>query len=109
MTVSELIERLESADPDAEVRIMAQESWPFEYAIRGTYSVEGSTPCQQCGRAADDHPVDGEDVPDDEDGHEYDGFVPNGKTGPAAGQQVVYIVDGAQLAYGDRAAWENAW
>ncbi|MEO6044372.1 MAG: hypothetical protein ABIQ47_10680 [Tepidiformaceae bacterium] len=35
ITVQELIERLQECDPDAEVRIVSQESWPFENAISG--------------------------------------------------------------------------
>ena len=35
MTVSELMSLLEDCDPDATVRIMMQESWPFENAIEG--------------------------------------------------------------------------
>ena len=35
MTVTELIGLLEECDPDATVRIMSQESWPFENAVRG--------------------------------------------------------------------------
>ncbi len=33
MTVQELIDELESCDDDAEVRFLAQPSWPFEYTI----------------------------------------------------------------------------
>ena len=33
MTASELIELLEDLDPDTEVRIAQQPSWPFEYTI----------------------------------------------------------------------------
>jgi hypothetical protein len=33
MTVQELIDELESYDGDAEVRFLAQPSWPFEYTI----------------------------------------------------------------------------
>jgi hypothetical protein len=35
MTVQELIDELESFDGDAEVRFLAQPSWPFEYTIAG--------------------------------------------------------------------------
>ena len=35
MTVQELIDELESFDGDAEVRFLAQSSWPFEYTIAG--------------------------------------------------------------------------
>ena len=33
MTVQELIDELEGCDGDAEVRFLAQPSWPFEYTI----------------------------------------------------------------------------
>jgi hypothetical protein len=35
MTVSELIERLQELNPDAEVRLAVQPSWPFENEIAG--------------------------------------------------------------------------
>ena len=35
MTVAQLMSLLEEMDPEAEVRIMSQESWPFENRIRG--------------------------------------------------------------------------
>jgi hypothetical protein len=35
MTVQELIDELECCDGDAEVRFLAQPSWPFEYTIAG--------------------------------------------------------------------------
>jgi len=33
VTVQELIDELEGCDGDAEVRFLAQPSWPFEYTI----------------------------------------------------------------------------
>ncbi len=33
MTVHDLIDALDSCDPEAEVRFLAQPSWPFEYTI----------------------------------------------------------------------------
>lgn len=35
MTVADLIEQLEGMDPDAEVVLAQQPSWPFEYTISG--------------------------------------------------------------------------
>lgn len=35
MTVEDLIEILSTLDPQAEVRIMSQRSWPFENALEG--------------------------------------------------------------------------
>ena len=36
VTVTDLIQELESCDPDAEVRLAQQPTWPFEYAIDPT-------------------------------------------------------------------------
>ncbi|HEU6443771.1 MAG TPA: hypothetical protein VFL61_01805 [Gaiellaceae bacterium] len=40
MTVQELIDELECCDGEAEVRFLAQPSWPFEYTIAAV--VEGT-------------------------------------------------------------------
>lgn len=42
MTVRELREELERFDPDAEVRLMEQPSWPFEYSVAGVWSPDDS-------------------------------------------------------------------
>ena len=34
MTIAELMEALQGCDPDAEVRLAHQPSWPLEYALR---------------------------------------------------------------------------
>ncbi len=39
MTVQELIDDLECCDDDAEVRFLAQPSWPFEYTIAAVVEV----------------------------------------------------------------------
>jgi hypothetical protein len=36
VTVTDLIQHLEGCDPDAEVRLAQQPTWPFEYAIDPT-------------------------------------------------------------------------
>jgi hypothetical protein len=41
MTVQELIDELETCDGDAEVRFLAQPSWPFEYTIAGVVEATG--------------------------------------------------------------------
>jgi hypothetical protein len=41
MTVQELIDELECCDGDAEVRFLAQPSWPFEYTIRAVVESAG--------------------------------------------------------------------
>ena len=84
MTIDELIERLEeyrdALGGDTEVRLMTQQNWPFENGIAGLASgAEINDP--------DDADSDDEDVDED---------------------RVVYIVEGQQLGYGSKRAWEVA-
>jgi len=84
MTVQELIDILQDQNPDADVRLMTQQSWPFENNIRGV------TDSEELRRAAgedDEPPCDCGD-PECEDP-----------------DPVVYIVEGSQLGYGDKNAW----
>ena len=85
MKVRDLIEMLEDQDPDAEVLIMSQENWPFENAIAGVAIREDFV---------DD---DEDDEPGDERRYEK-GTAPND----------VFIVEGQQLRYGSKAAWNAA-
>ena len=82
MTLNELIERLEEYrdlhGEDCEVRLMTQQNWPFENAIIGLVS----------GAEINDT--------DDEDDEDVDTDA------------VVYIVEGTQLKYGSKRAWELA-
>ena len=80
MTVAQLIALLEECDPDAEVRIMSQEDWPFENGILGVNVRENfAGDCDE-----DDCEVDDELLPND-----------------------VFIVEGEQERYGSKAAWRN--
>ena len=91
MKVRDLIEILEDQDPEAEVLIMSQENWPFENAVAGVAVRE---------EFVDDEDEDDEDE-DDEPGTErqYEkGTAPND----------VFIVEGQQLRYGSKAAWNAA-
>ena len=72
---------LEAAGQDAsetEVRIMSQPSWPFENAISG---VTHTTRIAQY---------------DDDD------------LEPESGPEIVYILEGSQIKYGNRDAWDAA-
>ena len=84
MTVNELIERLEEyrqeIGGDAEVRLMTQSNWPFEYGITGLAS---RTEINDAMRERDE---DAE--PEDE--------------------VALFIVEGQQLCYGAKEAWEVA-
>jgi hypothetical protein len=87
MTINELIERLEEyrdlIGGDAEVRLMTQQNWPFENSITGVCSGEEIS-----------------DTSDDEEETEDDGDVDD--------DAVLYIVEGQQLGYGIKRAWEIA-
>ncbi len=84
MTIDELIERLEeyrdSLGGDTEVRLMTQPSWPFEYAIAGVCSSE------DIAEAIDDDEQDDEEEPKED--------------------AVLYLIEGDQLGYGTKRAWE---
>ncbi len=89
MTLNEMIERLEEyreeLGGECEVRLMTQQNWPFENAITGLAS--GA----EINEAEDD---DDQDTDADDDDVE--------------GDQVIYIVEGTQLGYGSKRAWEAA-
>jgi len=90
MKVHELIEILQDMDPEADVYVMAQESWPFEHSIRGV--------CQR----QDFTDADDEAEPPPEDG---DRWRASGSSLPA---NDVFIVEGGQVRYGAKAAWDAA-
>ena len=87
MTLNELIERLEEyrdlLGEDCEVRLMTQQNWPFENAITGLVS---GTEINESDEDDDDR--DDEDVNED---------------------AAVYIVEGSQLGYGSKRAWDAAY
>ena len=86
MNLNELIERLEDyrdqLSGDAQVRLMTQQHWPFENDIYGLASGEEIN-----------HPEDEEDAAEGEDVEQ---------------DQVVYIVEGLQIGYGSKRAWDVA-
>ena len=87
MTINELISMLEDyrdeIGGDAEVRLMTQQNWPFENSIHGL--VSGN----QINEATNK---------DEGDDDEYEGDVDD--------DGVLYIVEGRQLGYGTKLAWE---
>lgn len=64
---------------DAEVRLMTQQNWPFENRICGVTSGRDMN-------EADEEDEDTQDVADD---------------------NTVYIVEGGQICYGSKRAWET--
>ncbi len=87
MNLDTLIEILndyrEEFGGDAEVRLMTQQNWPFENRICGVTS----------GRDMND--ANEEDAEDDDDIQDV------------ADDNTVYIVEGGQICYGSKRAWEN--
>ena len=87
MTIDELIARLEDyrdeIGGEAEVRLMTQQNWPFENSVYGLVS----------GAEINDYDEDDEDGGDDDDASE---------------DAVLFIVEGQQLGYGTKRAWEVA-
>ena len=85
MNLDKLIEILgdyrDELGGDAEVRLMTQQNWPFENRICGL------TSGQEMNDAADEDTEDDDDVAED---------------------AIVYIVEGGQICYGSKRAWETA-
>lgn len=89
MKVRELIEILEDMDPDADVFVMSQESWPFECSVAGV-AERGDWL---------------EEDPEAEPWSRRDRWGASEAQLPA---NDVFIVEGSQLRYGAKAAWEAA-
>jgi hypothetical protein len=87
MTVSELISILGELDPNAQVLIMSQFHWPFEYSVSGVALRSEMEETDE----EDEHDAPSEDVP---------------RSGPSPTD--VFIVEGQQLRYGSKIAWDVA-
>jgi hypothetical protein len=85
MKVKDLIEFLEDCDPEASVLIVTQSHWPFENSVHGVALREDVGSDEGCD--------------DDDDESRF----PEGTSGSD-----VLIVEGSQLRYGSRAAWDAA-
>lgn len=80
MTVQQLIDLLTDLEtPDATVRLMTQQTYPFENAIAGITTLGDFQEFE------------------DEDGEEVE---------PDADPETVYILEGRQIGYGSKAAWD---
>ena len=93
MTIDELIERLEDyrddLGGDCEVRLMTQQNWPFENRIVGLAAGWEVN-------SADHDEGDDEDEEDDEVDEVED-------------DRANFIVEGEQLGYGSKRAWDLAY
>jgi hypothetical protein len=89
MTVKELMELLETCDPDAEVRLGTQESYPFQNSVAGV--------------------IDGDLILNSVDAFDPDGDPAlrdtlNDFDGPVDAS-TVWILEGRQLGYFTKDAW----
>ena len=84
MNLDTLIEILndyrEEHGGDAEVRLMTQQNWPFENRICGVTSGQEMN-----------------DTDDDDEGDDQD----------VADESIIYIVEGGQICYGSKRAWDT--
>lgn len=90
MQVRDLIERLEeiveNADsPDIEVRLMVQESYPFEHLLEKVVTLEEMNADKRSFKPAGKHGYSDKNAP----------------------KAVIYLVEGNQLGYGTKRAWEE--
>jgi hypothetical protein len=85
MTIDEMILRLEEYKyefgGDTEIKLMTQESWPFENRIKGLCSHQ---------ELIDVAESDSEEATEET-------------------EDCIYIVEGGQIAYGSKLAWEAAY
>ena len=100
MLLTDLIARLEEFaqdHPDAEIRLMTQCQWPFEYSILGIATK----------RDMDDESARQEAERLRERGVELDDEDEVGpRKDPTPGSEIIYLVEGSQLGYGTKAAWD---
>ena len=89
MTVQELITILETMDPDAQVLMTISREWPFEYSVQGVAVRSDFV-------EYDDDDDDISERPDDAYGK------------PQPHPDDVLLVEGEQLRYGVKAAWDVA-
>jgi len=89
MTKGELLEILEDFEDYQEVRLMTQPSWPFESSIKSVVAY---------GPGTSEFGPDEVEFPQDEDDF-TPAANPEGK--------VIYLVEGSQLGYGTKEAWNE--
>ncbi|MGO8992056.1 MAG: hypothetical protein ACLQVI_01920 [Polyangiaceae bacterium] len=97
MKVRELIAMLEECEENAEVYIMSQPHWPFEHSVQGLVS-RG-----EMSERDEDEEMDGEGEPAE--------GPPRDRWTAAEGElprSDVFLVEGSQLRYGSKAAWDCA-
>ncbi len=101
MNVRQLKELLEDLDDNVEVRLMIQQSWPFECSIRGGITDKEIVSA----RTEHDADKDWEYLTEDERKialeEKKEAWAAESNPG------VLYLLEGSQLGYGDKIAWEG--
>lgn len=116
MTLQELADKVngmleDGADPESNVLLMSQPSWPFEYSIAGVTSRE------ELLERNGDNDSDPDSDDDDDEGPEKEwGAVGSGRSKPKSkrkrdteregAETDIFLVEGRQLRYGSKAAWD---
>jgi hypothetical protein len=104
MTVQQLIDLLGECDPDATVRIMMQENWPFECELEGiAIREEFAGEACECDRSVNEPHEGGCPAEDEGEGLEDADIYGDGLKG-----NDVFLVEGRQERYGDKSAWAAA-
>jgi hypothetical protein len=93
MTVQELMSILEDMEPDADVVLAFQRSWPLEFSVAGV------------AQRADIEPEDGDD---DEDEVGDDDAQAQRRRQEDGSPNDVILVEGQHLRYGHRGVWSAA-
>ncbi|MFA7329797.1 MAG: hypothetical protein WC326_01870 [Candidatus Delongbacteria bacterium] len=89
-----LLEEIASVNPGIEVRLMHQSAWPFEYSIQGVTTTS----------AMDEDELEAERARREDEGLPTE-HLPS-EPEPTK-EEVVYLVEGSQLGYGRKAAWNT--
>jgi hypothetical protein len=105
MNIDNLIEMLEEKKQelgtgDVEVRLMTQASWPFEYTVRSIVTTKELIQQEVYAEADEDEGTifEGGDL-DAAVQKKYDAAVEKGDV-------FLYLVEGHQIGYGNKAAWD---
>jgi len=108
MTINELItlltEMKDEHGEDAEVRLMTQQNWPFENRIAGVtsnvemkdFDEEANSYCPKCDVEMEEYTITCPACGTKCEHEEGDEMEP-----------IIYLVEGGQLKYGDKTAWQT--
>lgn len=105
MKVEELISKLQNMDPNAEVRVAGQPSYPMEQSFIGVAQTEAKLPdsddeCDYCDDARSNHPGGGECIAKDLDTDEPCGCPSFEDYDADENVGAVWLVVGDNIGYG---------